>query len=137
VLLPIYLHFLGLPQVALVTFVYTVVIALLMVSRLPVFSGKKFSTRVPREMVLPVLVLVVLFFALLLSYPWLVLTVGTITYLACLPFGWMAYRRLELAAQASAPSGQMRELPAAGAPAAGHAQPRTEAPDENRPSRLN
>ena len=137
VLLPIYLHFLGLPQVALVTFVYTVVIALLMVSRLPVFSGKRLSTRVPREMVLPVLVLVVLFFALLLSYPWLVLTVGTIAYLACLPFGWMAYRRLELTAQASAPSGQLRELPTAGAPTATPAPPRAEAPDENRPSRLN
>ena len=45
-----------------------------MVSRLPVFSGKKLGTRVPPDMVLFVFVVVVLFFALLLSYPWDVLT---------------------------------------------------------------
>ena len=63
---------------------YTLVIALLMVSRLPVFSGKRVGKRVPPEMVLPVFVMVVLFFALLISYPWQVLTVGTVAYLgAC------------------------------------------------------
>ena len=45
-----------------------------MVSRLPVFSGKRVGKRVPPEMVLPVFVLVVLFFALLIAYPWWVLT---------------------------------------------------------------
>jgi len=39
-----------------------------------------------------VFVLVVLFFALLISYPWWVLSIGTVCYLACLPFGWFAYR---------------------------------------------
>ena len=52
------------------TFLYTLSIALLMVSRLPVFSGKRVGKRVPPEMVLPVFVMVVLFFALLVSYPW-------------------------------------------------------------------
>ena len=56
------------------TFFYTLAIALLMVSRLPVFSGKRVGKRVPPEMVLPVFVVVVLFFALLISYPWEVLT---------------------------------------------------------------
>ena len=46
-------------------------------------------------MVLPVFVIVVLFFALLLSYPWEVLTLGTIAYLASLPFGWLSYRDYE------------------------------------------
>src|SRR5512139_1216652 len=44
VLLPIYIEFLGLPKLAVVapvTFVYTLVIAFLMVSKLPVYSGKK------------------------------------------------------------------------------------------------
>ena len=41
-----------------------------MISRLPVYSGKKLGTRVPPDMVFPVFVLVVLFFALLISYPW-------------------------------------------------------------------
>ena len=73
VLLPIYLNFLGVSNglVAVwLTFFYTLAIALLMVSRLPVFSGKRVGKRVPPEMVLPVFVVVVLFFALLISYPW-------------------------------------------------------------------
>lgn len=95
VLLPIYLYFLGVPNSLVViwlTFLYTLAIALLMVSRLPVFSGKRMGKRVPPEMVLPVFVVVVLFFALLISYPWIVLATGTIAYLACLPLGWLAYR---------------------------------------------
>src|SRR5215813_6005494 len=95
VMLPIYLSFLGLPKLAVVapvTLIYTLVIGFLMVSKLPVYSGKKVGTRVPPDMVLPVFVLVVLFFALLLSYPWAVLTLGTIAYLASLPFGWLSYR---------------------------------------------
>ena len=98
VLLPIYLDFLG-ASVGLVTvwltFFYTLAIALLMVSRLPVFSGKRVGKRVPPEMVLPVFVMVVLFFALLVSYPWQVLTVGTLLYLACLPLGWLSYREYQ------------------------------------------
>ena len=96
VLLPIYLHFLGLPQLSIlpaVTFVYTLAIAFLMISRLPVYSGKKLGTRVPPDMVFPVFVLVVLFFALLISYPWEILTIGTLLYLGSLPFGWVSYRR--------------------------------------------
>ena len=45
-----------------------------MVSQLPVLSGKRVGKRVPPDMVLPVFVLVVLFFALLIAYPWWVLT---------------------------------------------------------------
>jgi CDP-diacylglycerol--serine O-phosphatidyltransferase len=96
VLLPIYLHFLGVPKTsatAPVTLLYTLLIAFLMVSRLPVYSGKKAGTRVPPEAVLPIFVLVVLFFALLLSYPWEVLTIGTLLYLGSLPFGRMSYRK--------------------------------------------
>ena len=57
-------------------------IAGLMVSRLPVLSGKKMGTRVPPDLVLPVFVLVVLFIALLVSYPWHLLSVGTLLYLS-------------------------------------------------------
>ena len=62
--------------------VYTLAIAFLMVSRIPVFSGKRVGKRVAPEMVLPVFVCVVLFFALLVAYPWWVLTIGTLMYLA-------------------------------------------------------
>jgi CDP-diacylglycerol--serine O-phosphatidyltransferase len=104
-LLPIYLNFLGVPRGIVVTwivFAYTLTIAFLMVSRLPVFSGKRVGKRVPPEMVLPVFVVIVLFFALLISYPWEVLTVGTLIFLACLPLGWLSYRDYERKAAAAA-----------------------------------
>src|SRR5438132_10401185 len=95
VLLPIYVYFLGMPRLAFVapvTLIYTLFIAFLMVSRLPVLSGKRVGKRVAPEQVLPVFVAVVLFFALLVSYPWWVLSIGTLAYLGSLPFGWLAYR---------------------------------------------
>src|SRR6201989_1212671 len=62
VMLPVYLAFLGLWQPpAMLTAVYTLVIAFLMVSRLPVFSGKTKRMRVAPELVLPAFVAVVVF----------------------------------------------------------------------------
>src|SRR6266700_3600847 len=61
VLLPIYVSFLGMPRFALETpviLVYTLAIAFLMVSRVPVFSGKCVGKRIAPEMVLPVFVAV-------------------------------------------------------------------------------
>ena len=110
VLLPIYVTFLGAPMGLVTvwfTFLYTLSIALLMVSRLPVFSGKRVGKRVPPEMVLTVFVMVVLFFALLVSYPWQVLTLGTLVYLTCLPLGWLSYRehqRNDAVAAAASPA---------------------------------
>jgi CDP-diacylglycerol---serine O-phosphatidyltransferase len=93
VLLPVYLTFLGLWQPpAMLTAVYTLVIAFLMVSRLPVFSGKSGRMRVPPELVLPAFVGVVIFIALLIGYPWHVLSAGTVLYLLSLPWGWKSYR---------------------------------------------
>src|SRR5215831_5976520 len=143
VLLPIYVYFLGMPRLAFVapvTFIYTLAIAFLMVSRLPVFSGKRVGKRVAPEMVLPVFVAVVLFFALLVSYPWIVLTIGTVCYLAGLPFGYLSYRRHERKDAASAGAA------AAGAAAQPHAHNEGptvlpghggQAPDSNRRARLN
>ena len=104
VLLPIYLNLLGAPKMPILTLFYTLAIAFLMVSTLPVFSGKKVGTRVPPEMVLPAFVAVVLFVALLVSYPWEVLSAGTIAYIAALPLGWLSYQnfvRRDAAMQAS------------------------------------
>jgi CDP-diacylglycerol---serine O-phosphatidyltransferase len=95
VLLPIYLVFLGVPHSTFLTWAtlfYTLVMAILMVSRLPVFSGKRVGTRVPPEMVGPLIVLMVLSIALLIAYPWILLSVGTLAYLVSLPFGWLSYR---------------------------------------------
>jgi CDP-diacylglycerol--serine O-phosphatidyltransferase len=136
VLLPIYLSFLGI-SVSLITvwltFFYTLLIAFLMVSRLPVFSGKRVGKRVPPEMVLPVFVMVVLFFAMLVSYPWQVLTFGTLAYLACLPLGWLSYREYQrkdtaTAAATSTASSSDVALPSA--------RPGS-ATDQDRPARLN
>ena len=72
-----YLVFIGAPQLpAPITAVFTLSIAFLMVSRLPVFSGKMLGGKIAPEMVLPVVVLVVLFIAVLISYPWHLLTGG-------------------------------------------------------------
>jgi CDP-diacylglycerol--serine O-phosphatidyltransferase len=123
------------PPAALTAF-YTLLIAFLMVSRLPVFSGKTVRMRVPPEMVLPVFVSVVFFIALLIGYPWHILSAGSVLYLISLPWGWKSYRDQEraLAAQVAASS-----EPAA--PANPHSP--TLAPgvsdtdQEERPSRLN
>ena len=108
-LLPVYISFLGGPVPhALVVALYILAIAGLMVSRLPVFSGKTVKMRVQPEMVLPIFVLVVAFVALLISYPWQVLTVGSIVYLLGLPFGWRHYRRLQRDAAVEPPEVDVR-----------------------------
>jgi CDP-diacylglycerol--serine O-phosphatidyltransferase len=141
VLLPVYIQLLGLPRLSItapVAFLYTLAIAVLMVSKLPVYSGKKLGTRVPPDLVLPVFVLVVLFFALLISYPWEVLTLGTVCYLVSLPFGWLSHRRYERAdrERQGAPSDQAGAAP--NADAATLLEPRPPLPDhDERPSRLN
>ena len=92
-LLPIYLAFLGVPEPpAILTMLYTLLIGFLMVSRLPVFSGKTVRMRVPPEMVLPVFVSVIFFIALLIGYPWHILSAGSVLYLLSLPAGWKSYR---------------------------------------------
>ncbi len=138
VLLPIYLSLLGLPYglvIVWLTFFYTLAIALLMVSRLPVFSGKRVGKRVPPEMVLPVFVVVVLFFALLISYPWEVLTIGTLAYLVCLPLGWLSHRNYQRKDAEAAAAATMGRTPAGEAPAA-PSPPGISGTDE-RPARLN
>jgi CDP-diacylglycerol--serine O-phosphatidyltransferase len=133
VLLPIYLYFLQVPVPAALTLIYTFVIAGLMISRLPVLSGKKYGARVPPELVLPVILVAVCLIALLVSYPWYLLTAGTIVYLALLPLGWLSRKRyLEadaeaLRARTTVATGSTQVVPPA--PPAEH--------DGERPVRLN
>jgi CDP-diacylglycerol--serine O-phosphatidyltransferase len=135
VLLPIYLAFLGLPMPpAMLTAFYTLLIAFLMVSRLPVFSGKTVRMRVPPEMVLPVFVSTVFFVALLIGYPWHILSAGSVLYLLSLPAGWKSYRdhQRSAAAQAAAPADV---APTSPAPPLASVVP--EGNQDNRPARLN
>jgi CDP-diacylglycerol--serine O-phosphatidyltransferase len=133
VLLPIYLALLGAPAIPSIVIVfYVLAIAFLMVSRLPVFSGKKIGVRVPREMVLPVIVLVIFVIALLIGYPWHVLSAGTILFLCSLPLGWRSYREYERrAAQVTATASTAPTQPVPFTP------PAAEATQDNRPQRLN
>ncbi len=140
VLLPIYAVLLGVPHSAFLTWltlVYTLGIASLLVSRLPVFSGKRVGNRVPPEMVGPLIVVVVLSIALLVAYPWIVLTAGTLAYLGSLPFGWLSYRRYERRSRETKPDA----TPLAAAPSTPPAMPAAgavrAADDSDRPSRLN
>src|SRR4029077_18973163 len=132
-LLPVYLAFLDVWKMpAMLTAFYVLLIAFLMVSRLPVFSGKTVRMRVPPEMVLPVFVCVIFFIALLIGYPWHILSAGSILYLLSLPLGWKSYRdqkRAYEAANATAPA-------AAAPPAAAPSLTVVESSQEDRLGRL-
>jgi CDP-diacylglycerol---serine O-phosphatidyltransferase len=96
-LLPIYLYFVGLPvtgYAAPVVAVYLLAMAFLMVSTVPTFSGKTLGSRVPRSWVLPLFVLSVAFVGLLLTFTFEVLAIGTLVYLAVIPFSFSRHRQL-------------------------------------------
>jgi len=112
VLLPLYLNdFITIPHnraVAVVLSIYVLFIAFMAVSTIPTFSGKKMGTRVPRERIIPLSVLFVLFVAVLATYPFPVLALLAIVYLAFIPVGWNWYRQHEKrdrAAAAQVPTG--------------------------------
>ena len=137
VLLPIYVAFLGVPRsnfLTGLTFGYTLAVAWLMVSRLPVFSGKRVGNRVPPDMVGPLIIVMVLFVALLIAYPWVLLTAGTLAYLASLPFGWLSYRAYERRSR----EGRAESASAAtlAPPVAASIVP-SQSENEDRPPRLN
>ncbi len=95
VLLPFYLSFLGFDGhgFAILIGPYVVLVALLMVSRIPTFSGKNMSSRIPRELVLPVLGLGSFSAIMLIAYPWEFLTVVALLYLALIPVSIRSYRQ--------------------------------------------
>ena len=72
VFLPVYLEFVGAPHgflTAPIVIVYTLAVALLLVSRFPTWSSKLIGRRIRRDLVLPLFVLVVLVVALLSELP--------------------------------------------------------------------
>src|SRR6476659_2146775 len=136
VLMPVYLAFLGIPMPpALLTLFYTLLIGFLMVSRLPVFSGKNVRMRVPPEMVLPVFVSVVFFIALLIGYPWHILSAGSVLYLLSLPAGWKSYR--DHARAAAAQSATPADAAPPTSPPGTFPTAASDADRDNRPARLN
>lgn len=96
VLLPIYMDFAGIHPplpTAHISIGYVILIALLMVSRIPTFSGKKLG-RVRRDLVLPLLVALVVFVGLVVSFPFEMLAAISLIYLGYIPFGWRMWNKL-------------------------------------------
>lgn len=117
-LLPLYVEQLGILSVRgqpIPILIYCVIIAFLMVSRVPTFSGKNLGRRVPAEMVVPVFFVVVLFAAFLISYPWTVLTLGTLGYLISIPISATRFMRLTRADQVRQAASQSSKAAQAGA----------------------
>ena len=72
--------------------------ALLAVSTLPVWSFKNF--KIPAEYVLPLLLGIGLYAALLVADPWAALAAAGILYAAMLPFSRRSFHRLRREAEA-------------------------------------
>ncbi|MDH4985641.1 CDP-diacylglycerol--serine O-phosphatidyltransferase [Aminobacter anthyllidis] len=106
VMLPMYIGFLGVEgtrTLAYVATAFTILIAFLLVSRLPIYSGKKL--KIKREHLLPVMLLAVFYVLLVTVYPWQTLSASVGAYLLFLPLSASAYARrakIEGAAAAAA-----------------------------------
>ncbi len=97
VLLPFYLAGLGLDardeawsRFAILG--YALIIAVMMVSAVPTFSGKLMGERVGREWVLPLFMVAIGLVAFLVTYPYAALSVITMSYFASIPFAWRQFR---------------------------------------------
>ena len=95
VMLPIYLVFIGAiapdRTLGFLSSIFTVLVAFLLVSRLPVYSGKKI--RIPGDRVLPLILGVAFFILLLVTYPWQTLSISALAYMIFLPLSARAYSR--------------------------------------------
>ncbi|HCX66553.1 CDP-diacylglycerol--serine O-phosphatidyltransferase [Parvibaculum sp.] len=95
VMLPLYLSFTGvewIKETPLLIAAHVLVIAFLMVSQIPTFSGKRMGLRIRRDMVLPVLLLVGMSAAIILNFPWIAFTGLCAIYLASIPVAVLRYR---------------------------------------------
>ncbi len=77
----------------LLTATVLIVVAGLMISRMPTYSLKKF--KVPHVWILPMMLVVGLFATGIVIMPWQTLSLTGIAYIVALPFGVLSYRRLE------------------------------------------
>jgi CDP-diacylglycerol--serine O-phosphatidyltransferase len=100
VLLPLYLVQLGVEEtlfVDVLATMYVVFVGYLMVSNIPTYSGKSLGKKIPSTVALPMILLVVVLVAMLLSYPWQSLSLAALGYLVFIPFGVRYYNNLKLA----------------------------------------
>jgi CDP-diacylglycerol--serine O-phosphatidyltransferase len=67
--------------------------SILMVSRVPIYSGK--HVRLKPQWVLPLMILIGAFAAFLVTDPWATLSLVGIVYIASIPFSVLSFRRLQ------------------------------------------
>lgn len=72
---------------------WTILIAAMMVSRIPTYSTKRI--KMPAKFGVPALGLAVVFIAALVHAPWLTLTISAFLYMAAIPFAISHFRRLQ------------------------------------------
>ena len=73
------------------------VVAMLMVSRIPTVSTK--HMKVPTYLVVPLIIVVVLFATMIISSPWLVLSVSTGLYALSIPVGVLFFLKAKRKAE--------------------------------------
>ncbi len=115
-LLPIYADSLGILRLqsgwgVYLVLVYSLLVAFLMVSTIPTYSGKLLGERISREWVLPTFFAASLVLGLLVTYPYGTLTIGSLLYLGMIPLSFARFRqKLELDPRPAAP-GTSQPLP--------------------------
>ena len=117
-LLPVYLDQLGLREVQsgwaiYLVLAYTLLVAFLLVSTIPTYSGKLLGERISREWVMPLFVLAGALVALLVTYPYATLSIGTVLYLALIPLSVRRYQEhvREMEAEAARATPPSKPLP--------------------------
>ena len=80
---------------------WLLLVAFMMISRIPTYSFKR--VRIRRDLVLPLLVVVGIVAAILSSYPWFVLSVLGVLYLASVPFSYRSQLQFSAAQAGLAP----------------------------------
>lgn len=73
--------------------VFMLGVGVLMVSKLPTYSFKRI--RVPRKLAVPLMIVVGLLAAFLVTNPWTTLSVIGLVYLATVPLAWRSFHRLK------------------------------------------
>ncbi|KEG19994.1 CDP-diacylglycerol--serine O-phosphatidyltransferase [Bartonella bacilliformis] len=95
-LLPVYLGALGLvPSWSWSLFfsLYTVVIAFLLVSRLPVWNAKTVGQKLRRDIVIPCMLVMVIYVGFLATYTWYTLLITAVSYMIFLPYSAFCYSK--------------------------------------------
>lgn len=113
VLLPLYFSFIGvtwLKELPLLIALHTLIVAFLMVSQIPTFSGKRMGLRIRRDMVLPILLMVGLSAAVILNYPWFAFIGLCALYLVSIPAAMLRYKHHKRRTAAIEPESETGDL---------------------------